>query len=563
MKYKLLSVLISGIALSMVAIGANQQNFVETKATDPTYVSVYTNPCANVGKGSGYDANANTGEINGINWRLMGYASYDGGWRIGGRSISSAERPLFTLTATSDTIDKVVLTTGAQSGSDITVDSLSLNVYSTLSTYALSGLVETVNATYAASSEITFLNSNGNDWSGKYLEFVFTMTNATANNQYIRLTGIDFYKITTDDSVILDKSAISMNTGGNATLTATASGAVTWTSDPTGIVSITPSGTLNETATITASAAGSTTITATVGTASATCTVTVSTFVSKFEEITDWSDINYGDVIAFGFKDPGVAITGFSGNQLISESNLVNDSIDEYMPFQVVRGYTSDTYSFVTSEGKYLRNNDALLYLNNNIDALSSWSITFTDGVINITNASTGRKLAWRVANNYARVYTAYNDSWTAPTVYRYSVSTEAEINEAESFALLFLNALRADGVCDVTGVNSDLDQVASIWTTYADQYKALSDGAKAYIAKTAGNASGTDLQVLINVYAHILEKYSASNDLADFMYRNVVSSARHITMNVNDNMALFVIIPILTIILLTTFFVFRKIKHN
>ena len=86
------------------------------------------------------------------------------------------------------------------------------------------------------------------------------------------------YKVT---EVKLDKDSLSLEVGGTATLTATITPSnatdqnVTWSSDPSGIVTITPDTSDSKKATITATGTGTTTIKATVDGKSAECSVTV------------------------------------------------------------------------------------------------------------------------------------------------------------------------------------------------------------------------------------------------------------------------------------------------
>ena len=74
---------------------------------------------------------------------------------------------------------------------------------------------------------------------------------------------------TVEDSVSLNKSALSLTVGDTSTLTATASGTVTWSTSNSSVATVSSGN-------VTAKAAGTATITATCGTAKATCTVTVS-----------------------------------------------------------------------------------------------------------------------------------------------------------------------------------------------------------------------------------------------------------------------------------------------
>lgn len=76
------------------------------------------------------------------------------------------------------------------------------------------------------------------------------------------------------DSVTLDKTSITLNVGDTATLVATATGTVTWTTSDNSVVTVVNGK-------LTAVGAGTATVTATCGTAKATCTVTVKEVVQQ------------------------------------------------------------------------------------------------------------------------------------------------------------------------------------------------------------------------------------------------------------------------------------------
>lgn len=76
------------------------------------------------------------------------------------------------------------------------------------------------------------------------------------------------------DSVTLDKTSLTLNVGDTATLVATATGTVTWTTSNNSVVTVVNGK-------LTAVGAGTATVTATCGTAKATCTVTVTEVVQQ------------------------------------------------------------------------------------------------------------------------------------------------------------------------------------------------------------------------------------------------------------------------------------------
>lgn len=564
MKLKFFTLILAGLAVATCGMSTNQQTGEIVHADGGTYVLVYSNPCAalNVQPG-GYDAFTKVFDVDGVSWRIQGYPRANGWGFGGGKTTTSGNRTYYTVTPIEQAITKIEMSTGAPSANTISVNKITLNVYSSVdSDNVLSGLISTQEQSWADNSTITFINESGKDWVNAYYEFVYDTVIDATSNVYKTVTGFNFYKTVIGDSVTLDAESIDLKTGGEATIKAAASNNVVWSSEPNDVVEITTSGDLNEVANITALKAGNATITATVGTASATCAVTVEEFTNKFEKITDLNDLNYGDVIAFVFLDANVAVTSVESSSMKSTSQLVDSMIDEYMAFQVTKGYEGKGYAFVSPDGKYLNNtSDTYLTLAGTLSIKSSWDMAFTDGVLKITNQNTQRWLSWRIPNNYARAYkNEYNAEYVAPSIFRYSVSTEAEINEAISYATLFLQALRTEDVCDVNGVNTNKKNLNNVWATYAASYKELSDGAKAYIASAKANADGNELEVLLNTYEFITTKYQGDVNLVDFMFRNVAQTNNSLGLfDANNDVITIIAVIILSSALVGLFFIIRK----
>ena len=560
-KSKILTLFLSGLAFCLIGQTIATTNASEAIKAETTYVSVYSNNCEKGTKQpNGYDSYC-TQPVNNIDWRVQGYPNYDGGWRIGGgKNTTSGERRIFTETPLTDSVEKIEIDIGTTNSATINVTSVTLNVYSNCASHVLSGLVDTIEKSSAPQTTVTFLNEGENDWANKYYEFVFYVEINDTANKYVRLNRFEFFKVAVGDEVSLDTESLNLNVGETVTINATASGEVVWESSNEEVVTVTSEGDLNKTAIINAKKDGEATITATVGSASAVCKVNVSQLINKFEKITDWSDINYGDVVVFVFKTANAVITSVESNSMKSTSQLINGVIDEYMPFQVVKGTEANSFGFITSNGKYLNNtSDTTLALAGTLSIKSSWTVQFIDGVAKVTNCNTGRFLAWRSSTNYARAYnTNYNDEYSAPTFYRYAVSSEEEVNEARSFAALFLNALRADDVCDVAGVNTNKANLKEIWANYETKYNELSVGSKAYIAKTKQDANGNDLEQLLNTYHFILTKYNGESGLEDFMFRGV-SASNAINVLINDNNLIIIAICLIALIGCSMLIIHRK----
>ena len=141
---------------------------------------VYTlTPAA--GKNSSYTGNCDN-EINGITWNLEGNATIIP-WRIGGKQINNVDRALYSKTSMDAAVDKVVVTSGANT---ITVNSAKLLV---ADNGDFTNAVEySFNLVASGSVEIPVTAK-----AGSYYKFVFNVTNTTSSNKYILFSEAKFY----------------------------------------------------------------------------------------------------------------------------------------------------------------------------------------------------------------------------------------------------------------------------------------------------------------------------------------------------------------------------------
>lgn len=143
-------------------------------------------------------SNNNYGEscditVSGITWNLTGNSKMIP-WRIGGKSISSVVRRLYSKTAIPENINKVIVQFGA-SGGGITVNSVTLNVYSTDSKCASGGTgdVGSFEVTYQANKSTTVTKTDSKSWSNCFYGLDFNVTVSGSSNKYISLSQCDFY----------------------------------------------------------------------------------------------------------------------------------------------------------------------------------------------------------------------------------------------------------------------------------------------------------------------------------------------------------------------------------
>lgn len=158
---------------------------------------------------------------------------------VSGKHVNLVSKTTATTVWTYDSANKCIKTTVTVSGSNVEYYIGTYGTYNTFSTSA----IKHVSDSYPA-----------------YL--------ATKNNGGGTVTP------PVTDSVTLDKTSITLNVGDTATLVATATGTVTWTTSDNSVVTVVNGK-------LTAVGAGTATVTATCGTAKATCTVTVTEVVQQ------------------------------------------------------------------------------------------------------------------------------------------------------------------------------------------------------------------------------------------------------------------------------------------
>ncbi len=159
------------------------------KAEEVVY---YTLDGTQTGGDNGY-ATESTITQGSTTWKVTGNTTMNP-WRIGGKNLNNADRPVYSTSTMSPNITKVVVTNGTATA---TVNSMTLVVSSNSD---FSNPTSTVTGTWAASSTTTFERPSGADWSNKYFKLIYNVT-AGSSNQYAQLVKVEFY----------------YNTGGNPT----------------------------------------------------------------------------------------------------------------------------------------------------------------------------------------------------------------------------------------------------------------------------------------------------------------------------------------------------------
>ncbi len=130
-----------------------------------------------------------------IAWSVIGN-SYMVPWRIGGAKNTegtNVNRYIYSETAISQNITKVIVTHGEKSG--MTVNSVTLNVYSTAAKAATGGTgdISSVSVTYADNTTMTFNRPAGHNWTARYYRIDYDLTwSSSKSAKYILFSSAVF-----------------------------------------------------------------------------------------------------------------------------------------------------------------------------------------------------------------------------------------------------------------------------------------------------------------------------------------------------------------------------------
>ena len=150
-------------------------------------VVAYTLDGTITGGSSGY---ATESEItqNNLTWMVMANTTQNP-WRIGGKSLSNVDRPVYSTGTISDNITKIVVTHGT--AADVTVNSMTLIVSANAD---FSNPTSTMTGDFAASSTTTFTRPGSADWSNKYYKIIYNITITKTSNKFLQFISAEFYK---------------------------------------------------------------------------------------------------------------------------------------------------------------------------------------------------------------------------------------------------------------------------------------------------------------------------------------------------------------------------------
>ena len=363
----------------------------------------------------------------------------------------------------------------------------------------------------------------------------------------------DFSGSTPVDSVSLNKSSLTLEVGDSETLVATASSSVNWSSSNTSVAIVSNSGL------VTAVAAGNAVITATCGTATATCSVTVtsSVVISGDYSLTNNSPFINGCAYKMYQVNSGTAYFsgGMSNTYYGSYSTNINNAVDVYFE---EKGNGQNIYFDDSGTKSYF-----YVYLNGTY--------------INFKYGSSVPSQAWTYDSTYGcMVYTISGTPYTFGTYGTYKTFSAFSITaKPDNIRFNFVSTDDAGPValasifldyisCDSTGNTTPTFATGGSWTAFENAYNKFSDTDKATLTSTSSNKSGTTLQKGLARYDYVVGKYGTSA-YSDFLSRNPVSFAnnqRLIQINNTELMVLIITISCAFATGLSFYFIYRKKKQ-
>ena len=179
------TITVSAPANGLYAAGTAIVNVTISDSSTPIY---YTLDGTVTGGDNGYATESSITQ-NGISWKITGNTTMSP-WRIGGKNLSGVDRPVYSVTAMSKDITKVVVSHGSMSS--ITVNSVKLIVSQNAN---FSNPIDTLTGPAAAAdSDMTFTRPSGHSWNNCYFKIVYNLTVSGSANKFIELKAVNFYQ---------------------------------------------------------------------------------------------------------------------------------------------------------------------------------------------------------------------------------------------------------------------------------------------------------------------------------------------------------------------------------
>ena len=159
------------------------------------YEEYYNLDCPKKSSNSAYGSNYNI-TVNGMDWNAPGNQNIDGGWRIGGSSITNVNRVITGKSKMGNAISKITFNHSGRSRSSVTVPSVTLTVASDASFEDIIDEVVVNNPSITSAGSFNFTPTSPlTQWAkDSYYKITIKVSNSNSSNGGLNVSSIVFYK---------------------------------------------------------------------------------------------------------------------------------------------------------------------------------------------------------------------------------------------------------------------------------------------------------------------------------------------------------------------------------
>lgn len=372
------------------------------------------------------------------------------------------------------------------------------------------------------------------------------------------LNTCSFVSKTAGDYVTLNKSSTTIVVGGTETLVATASGAVSWSSNNTSVATV-------SNGIVSAIASGTATITATCGTKSATCTVVVTTSgggeTIKYTKVTSGtvSSGNYlivyeGGKVAFNGALTTLDVTSNTIAVSISNSEITATTATKAAEFT----YDATKGTLKSASGYYIGRTGNSNGLNSSTTQEFTNTLSVSSGDITIKSPD-GPVLKYNTTDTRFRYYKSGQTS-----IQLYKAVQESASYTAENFAADLL--IKTNDICkasEQSGWSDVSSQLTSVWAELkgSNCYGKLDSTEISKLASAVASETGTLVEQAMSKYDHIVARYGFESFIAGRTVSSV--SPKLFTVDSSSSISIIIIIALVSATAIGGYLILKRRKEQ
>ena len=515
-----------------------------------------------------------------ITWNVTGNSTLVP-WRLGGKSLSSVNRAIYSKTALSEEVNAIEVTTGTSA--NCTINSLTVMVYSQASD-AASGSENNKLASFSATDDIVsdtvrFEKNDSTSWNGAFYRIVYNITVSGKNNKFLEFVGADFIESVNDisldsiSSVSLSNNSVPVNYAGDQ-ITATATFApidaneeIVWSSSNNSVATITATQVYGL-ANISIVGIGNCTFTATAKNHQ-TIYATSETFFVTEAVIKNVFDITF---VGNGGSDSSTAFA--NGEALLSGMVNDGDSLSISNTLGYVYPAANKTIKFSSSKNNGYFSLDTgtpkikKIVIEVKAYAGDSSSLTVTVGstpkVIDVDSDDDALKMS-EDFTYFALDYTTASNEVTFQATNRIYIRNiilikSDSVNELKAYPY-------AADLMRITAAECKTASTPTTWGTLSSAWDTLGSDAQDLFNSKQAKENGNVIEQSLARYEVIVKKYhSQLGENANFMSRVISYNSANTFIGSKNNENTIGVIAIISLIVLAAaggYFVIRKRKEN